>query len=75
MARCIGQVSRLYEQGADAGRIGIYLQRWARWLWAGLGEIVVELESGAQCVVGVVVGGPCRVVRETGAPPPPCSGI
>ena len=36
--RCRERVSRLYEQGADAIRIGTYLQRWARWVRAGLGR-------------------------------------
>ena len=30
--RCSERVSRLYEQGAAASRIGTYVQRWARWM-------------------------------------------
>lgn len=34
--RCAERISRLYEQGADALRIGEYLKRWARWVRSGL---------------------------------------
>jgi hypothetical protein len=30
------KLSRLYEQGADRVRIGKYIQRWCKWLNAGL---------------------------------------
>jgi hypothetical protein len=32
----VNRISRLYEQGADAGRIGIYIRHWYRWLSAGV---------------------------------------
>jgi RNA-directed DNA polymerase len=38
--RCIEQMSRRYAQGADPCRIGTYLQRWERWVRAGLGGMV-----------------------------------
>jgi hypothetical protein len=33
----VAKVSRLYEQGAGMNRIGTYVQRWRRWVRAGLG--------------------------------------
>ncbi len=30
------RVSRLYEQGADLGRIGVYVERWFRWVRSGV---------------------------------------
>ena len=53
--RCRPYDFRLDEQGADAIRIGTYLQRWARWVRAGLGEIVVELACGAPCLIPAVI--------------------
>jgi hypothetical protein len=29
---CVERMNRLYEQGADAIRIGQYVQRWLRWI-------------------------------------------
>jgi hypothetical protein len=46
--RCKEQVSRLYEQGAAASRIGTYLQRWQRWVRAGLAGMQVEA-CGTSC--------------------------
>ncbi len=53
--RCRPYDFRLYEQGADGCRIGTYLQRWARWVRGGLGEIVVELACGAPCLIPAVI--------------------
>jgi RNA-directed DNA polymerase len=36
ITRMAGNVGRLYEQGADQDRVGRYIQRWWRWLHAGL---------------------------------------
>ncbi len=44
--RCRERVSRLYEQGADVCRIGTYLQRWWRWVRAGLGGRAVQMTVG-----------------------------
>jgi hypothetical protein len=41
------RVSRLYEQGADSGRIGEYVRRWLSWVQAGLGGARIGL-----CAVG-----------------------
>jgi hypothetical protein len=30
------RMARLYEQGADARRIGAYARHWWRWVWAGV---------------------------------------
>ena len=38
IARMAGNVARLYEQGADQDRVGRYVQRWWRWLRAGLAD-------------------------------------
>jgi RNA-directed DNA polymerase len=34
--RCVERVHRLYEQGADAVRIGGYVRRWCTWVMSGL---------------------------------------
>lgn len=44
VARCEARVARLYEQGADSGRIGRYVRRWLRWLEAGVGGAGVSGE-------------------------------
>ena len=36
--RFVERANRLYEQGADAVRIGKYARRWCRWVTSGLGE-------------------------------------
>ncbi len=36
LRRCILKITRLYEQGANLERIGIYLRRWLRWVTEGL---------------------------------------
>jgi hypothetical protein len=41
-------MTRLYEQGADACRIGQYAERWWRWVQAGvtlMDEVVAEQEQ------------------------------
>lgn len=45
--RCLEKVSRLYEQGADAIRIGKYVRRWLQWVRSGVdGELLVGDVSG-----------------------------
>ena len=36
MERSAGRMARLYEQGADARRIGAYARHWWRWVRAGV---------------------------------------
>lgn len=36
MERFAERMARLYEQGADARRIGQYAERWWRWVQAGV---------------------------------------
>jgi len=36
--RCIERMNPLYEQGADAVRIGKYVRRWWQWVRSGVGE-------------------------------------
>ena len=38
MKRFVERVSRLYEQGADAVRVGKYVRRWCQWVTSGLGK-------------------------------------
>ncbi len=38
VAGCVERISQLYEQGADAVRIGQYVRRWLRWAISGLGR-------------------------------------
>ena len=73
--RCRERVSRLYEHDAGAGRFVCDLHRWARWVRAGMREIVVELESGAQCVVAVVMARLISRCNSIGPALSPCSGI
>jgi hypothetical protein len=37
-ARCVERMNRLYEQGADAVRIGDYVRRWWWWVWSGVAQ-------------------------------------
>jgi len=57
--RCAARIVRLYEQGADIDRIGEYVQRWVRWLRAG-----VEGLDGLATIV--------TDVQKTTAIRPPC---
>ena len=41
----VEKVARLYEQGADKGRIELYLFHWGRWARAGLGALMVAGEG------------------------------
>ncbi len=49
--KCAERNVRLYEHGADINRIGEYVQRWLRWLRAGVGgqddlaTIVTEVQT------------------------------
>jgi len=36
VAGCVERINQLYEQGADAVRIGQYVRRWLRWVNGGL---------------------------------------
>lgn len=36
LQRLVTRARRLYEQGADNGRLRRYVTRWTRWLWGGL---------------------------------------
>ncbi|MGA8259873.1 MAG: hypothetical protein WB783_06645 [Arenicellales bacterium] len=42
------RLSRLYEQGADPVRIGVYRQRWRRWVCGGLPESIVLVEHSTK---------------------------
>ena len=46
--RCVARISQLYEQGAAASRIGAYVQRWERWVRAGLGGMVVAMMAASE---------------------------
>ncbi len=37
------RVTRLYEQGASAGRIGDYVRRWCKWALSGLDGLITQL--------------------------------
>ena len=50
--RMADKVSRLYEQGADVGRIEAYLKRWRQWVRGGLDRVLCECVSLLSCVVG-----------------------
>ncbi|WP_157620637.1 hypothetical protein [Synechococcus sp. PCC 7335] len=38
----VEKVNRLYEQGADLGRIDFYLCHWRRWVRSGVGDLVMQ---------------------------------
>ncbi len=42
LKRFVSRATRLYEQELgephDSSRLGLYVKRWLRWLWAGLGD-------------------------------------
>jgi len=40
VAECVERINLLYEQGADALRIGQYVRRWLRWSSGGLGQYI-----------------------------------
>ncbi len=35
--RSLGKMARLYEQGADEVRVGVYWRNWVRWVTGGWG--------------------------------------
>jgi RNA-directed DNA polymerase len=54
--QCVERISRLYEQGADAIRIGQYVVRWWTWVRSGMGReftmtIVAEGLAGRQMAI------------------------
>ncbi len=50
--RMVERVSRLYEQGATASRIGEYARRWWRWVRSGVSRVELGEEGeGANAVV------------------------
>ena len=65
IARMAGNVARLYEQGADTGRVGRYVQRWWRWLRAGLADKHVGpvIAAPARCVLVPLTFAPHTIVR------------
>ena len=42
MENFAARVNRLYEQGADIGRIGEYVRRWRRWVISGLSGVFFD---------------------------------
>lgn len=46
MERCVERAPRLYEQGADALRIGEYVRRWWKWVRAGFDSALPEEWDG-----------------------------
>jgi hypothetical protein len=52
--RCVERTNRLYEQGADAVRIGDYFRRWWQWVRSGLNVSTPE----------AAVGGPTHVQKS-----------
>jgi len=58
--RCVERTNRLYEQGADAVRIGDYVRRWWQWVRNGLAE---STPGGCGRVdLAIRVNCPCVVV-------------
>ncbi len=42
LRRLVVRAGRLYEQGADIGRLRQYITRWTRWLWGALDGLVTR---------------------------------
>ncbi len=47
--RCVERVNRLYEQGADAVRIGDYVRRWRQWVRTGLDGYELAVVKPSPC--------------------------
>ena len=43
VAGCVERINQLYEQGADAVRIGNYVRRWRQCVRSGLDDYALEL--------------------------------
>lgn len=57
--RFVERTTRLYEQGADAIRIGEYGRRWLRWVGAGIadsGDLLIRNVVSASAEHGLSVG-------------------
>ncbi len=55
--RFVDRISRLYEQGADTVRIGLYVRRWRRWVEAGLRGHGLDVPTGITAMVAWAGGG------------------
>lgn len=72
--RFVQRIGRLYEQGADAVRIGQYVRRWCRWVEGGLrGHALDELRGVTALFAWVIVGvaAPDTLQRTRREPPGP----
>ncbi len=63
--RCAERIVRLYEQGADINRIGEYVQRWIRWLRAGVEGLDGLTTSVAEVQKTTAIRSPCFQDRRT----------